>query len=317
MGTGSSLESVLKRDRLVVLIGLALVVVVAAVYTLAGVGMNMSPLTMTRMALEMPGMAMQPADWSAGYAFVVFLMWCVMMVAMMVPSAAPMVLIHAAIGRKQEDADRPLAATAIFVAGYLTVWMVFSFVAAALQWGLEWSGIVTGMMEIASPVIAGLALITAGLYQLTPLKRVCLKHCQNPLTFIIQRWRPGKAGAFRMGLWSAKPYEDFAIFFDCEVHTLPLNGGQHFMRRLESIASSHMHARCPPVGSLYAGAEPRLPLAGLRSTGASTKGPEDDSIRNLPLSRIRHRADAFVVGMVCGHLPHACRSTPHAIQSKY
>ena len=165
MGTGSPLESVLKRDRLVVMIGLALVVVVAAAYTLAGVGMNMSPLTMTRMAIEMPGMAMQPVGWSAGYAFVIFLMWCVMMVAMMVPSAAPMVLIHAAIGRKQENADRTLAATAIFVAGYLTVWTVFSLVATALQWGLESLGIVTGMMEIASPVIAGLVLITAGLYE--------------------------------------------------------------------------------------------------------------------------------------------------------
>jgi predicted metal-binding membrane protein len=200
MGTGSSLESVLKRDRLMVVIGLALVVVVAAAYTLAGVGMNMSPLTMTRMAIEMPGMAMQPVEWSPGYAFVVFLMWCVMMVAMMVPSAAPMVLIHAAISRKQENADRPLAATALFVAGYLTVWTAFSFVATTLQWGLESLGIVTGMMEIASPVIAGLVLITAGLYQLTPLKKVCLKHCQNPLTFIIQHWRLGKAGAFRMGL---------------------------------------------------------------------------------------------------------------------
>src|SRR6478609_8738214 len=159
MGTGSPLESVLKRDRLVVMIGLALVVVVAAVYTLAGVGMNMSPLTLTSMAIEMPGMAMQPAAWSAGYAFVVLLMWCVMMVAMMVPSAAPMVLIHAAIGRKQENADRTLVATAIFVAGYLTVWTVFSLVATAFQWGLESLGIVTGMMEIASPVIAGLVCL--------------------------------------------------------------------------------------------------------------------------------------------------------------
>src|SRR5580765_4381563 len=107
MGTGSPLECVLKRDRLVVMIGLALVVAVA--YTLAGVGMNMSPLTMTRMAIEMPGMVMQPVGWSAGYAFVIFLMWCVMMVAMMVPSAAPMVLIHATIGRKQEKAGRALA----------------------------------------------------------------------------------------------------------------------------------------------------------------------------------------------------------------
>jgi predicted metal-binding membrane protein len=137
MGPGSPLESVFKRDRMVVMIGLALVVVVAAAYTVAGVGMNMSPLTMTRMAIEMPGMAMQPVGWSAGYALVVFLMWCVMMVAMMVPSAAPMVLIHAAIGRKQEKADRPLAATALFVAGYLTVWTVFSLCATACNGGLS------------------------------------------------------------------------------------------------------------------------------------------------------------------------------------
>jgi len=182
------------------MIGLALVVVVAVAYTVAGVGMNMSPLTMTRMAIEMPGMAMQPVGWSAGYAFVIFLMWCAMMVAMMVPSAAPMVLIHASIGRQQENAGRTLATTAICVACYRTVWTVFGLVATALQWGLESLGIVSGMMEIASPVIAGLVLITAGFYQLTPLKRVCLKHCQNPLTFVIQHWRPGKAGAFRMGL---------------------------------------------------------------------------------------------------------------------
>ena len=200
MDTRSPLESLLKRDRIVVMICLALVVVVAAVYTVASVGMQMSALTMTRMAIELPGMAMQPVGWSAGYALVVFLMWCVMMVAMMVPSAAPMVLLHAAIGRKRGAADRPLIATALFVAGYLTIWTVFSLLATALQWRLEALGIVTGMMEIASPIIAGLVLIIAGLYQITPLKRACLRHCQHPLSFIIHRWRPGEAGAFRMGL---------------------------------------------------------------------------------------------------------------------
>jgi predicted metal-binding membrane protein len=200
MAAVSPLDSVLKRDRLVVMIGLALVVAVAAAYTLAGVGMNMSAVTMTRMAIEMPGMAMQPVRWSAGYAFIVFLMWCVMMVAMMVPSAAPMVLIHAAVSRKQGDPGGPLTSTTMFVAGYLAVWTVFSAVATALQWGLQSLGVVTGMMDIASPVIAGLVLISAGLYQLTPLKRICLRHCQHPLTFILHHWRPGKEGAFRMGL---------------------------------------------------------------------------------------------------------------------
>jgi predicted metal-binding membrane protein len=200
MLSGSPLESVLKRDRVVVMAGLTLVVLIAAVYTVTGVGMNMSALTMTRMAVEMPGMAMRAAEWSAGYALVVFLMWWVMMVAMMVPSAAPMVLVHAAIGRKQAKAGRPLAATAVFLTGYLTVWAGFSLVATALQWGLESAGVVTGMLDIARPEIAGLVLVAAGLYQLTPVKQACLRHCQHPLTFILHHWRPGAMGAFRMGV---------------------------------------------------------------------------------------------------------------------
>ena len=163
------------------MIGLALVVFVAAVYTVAGIGMNMSALTMTKMAIEMPGMAMQPAVWSIGYGLVIFLMWWVMMVAMMVPSAAPLVLIHAAIGRKQEKAGQPLAATALFVAGYLAVWAIFSLIATALQWALESMGILTGMMEIASPTIAGLVLIAAGLYQLTPFKKCLSQTLPEPI----------------------------------------------------------------------------------------------------------------------------------------
>jgi predicted metal-binding membrane protein len=194
------LESVLKRDRMVVATSLALVVLLAAVYTLMGVGMNMSALTMTRMSVEMPGMVMQPAIWSIGYALLVFLMWWVMMIAMMMPSAAPMVLMYAAITRKQANAKRPLIVTALFIAGYLAVWAGFSFLATVLQWGLESIGIVTGMMEIASPVIVGVLLIAAGLYQLTPLKAACLAHCQHPLMFFVHRWRPGRAAAFRMGL---------------------------------------------------------------------------------------------------------------------
>jgi predicted metal-binding membrane protein len=195
-----ALETVMKRDRLVVIAGLFVVVALAAAYTIAGIGMSMSALTMTKMAVEMPGMAMQPAAWSPGYAALIFLMWWVMMVAMMVPSAAPAVLLYAAIARRQRQAGPPLVATALFLGGYLAVWALFSLVAAGLQWGLESIGVVTGMMEIASPVLAGLVLVAAGLYQLTPLKQACLRHCRSPLMFIAEHWRPGPSGAFRMGL---------------------------------------------------------------------------------------------------------------------
>jgi predicted metal-binding membrane protein len=185
---------------MLLLAGLAVVVLLAGIYTVMGVGMTMSALDMTRMAVEMPGMMMQPAVWSPVYALLVFLMWWVMMVAMMVPSAAPTVLVYAGIVRKRKSAERPYASTSFFLSGYLAAWAAFSLVATSLQWGLESIGVVTGMMEIASPLIAGAVLITAGLYQLTPLKNACLRRCQHPVLFLMHHWRPGGTGAFRMGL---------------------------------------------------------------------------------------------------------------------
>jgi predicted metal-binding membrane protein len=194
------LEQVLNRDRLVVLFALAAVVLLAAAYTVAGVGMDMSALTMTRMAIEMPGMMMEPAHWTAAYAATMFLMWWVMMIAMMVPSATPAILLYSTVARKQQGGTRPFLATWFFLAAYLFVWAFFSLVATALQWALEQVGLVTGMMEIGTPVIAGTVLVAAGLYQLTPLKQACLRHCQHPVMFVMHHWRPGNAGAFAMGL---------------------------------------------------------------------------------------------------------------------
>ena len=200
MTSETALETVLKRDRAVVMTALAVVFIASAAYTVLGIGMNMSAVTMTKMAVRMPGMAMMPTVWTPAYAVLVFFMWWVMMIAMMIPSAAPMVLLHAAIGRKQATGGRPLAATAVFALGYLAVWAGFSLIATLAQWGLETIGVVTGMMEIASPAVAGIVLVVAGLYQFTPLKHACLKHCQSPISFIAHHWRPGAGGAWRMGL---------------------------------------------------------------------------------------------------------------------
>ncbi|MCU0790524.1 MAG: DUF2182 domain-containing protein [Nitratireductor sp.] len=200
MPAATWLEQVLNRDRLVVLLALAAVVLLAAAYTVAGVGMDMSALTMTRMAIEMPGMMMQPAQWSPAYAAAMFLMWWVMMIAMMVPSATPAILLFSTVARKQRNETRPFLATWFFLAGYLSIWAFFSLVATALQWALEKVGIVTGMMQIGTPVVAGTVLVAAGLYQLTPVKQACLKHCQHPVMFVMHHWRPGRHGAFSMGL---------------------------------------------------------------------------------------------------------------------
>jgi predicted metal-binding membrane protein len=196
---GSALESALRSDRILIMTGLGLVVLAAATYTILGIGMDLSALTMTRMAVAMPGMAMKQANWSLSYGLVVFFMWWVMMIAMMVPSAAPMVLIHAATGRKQQ-VPKPLAATMLFLAGYLAIWAAYALLATLLQWALQSVYVVTGMMGIANPALAGLVAMAAGLYQLTPMKAVCLGHCRNPLTVVMHHWQPGRAGAFRMGL---------------------------------------------------------------------------------------------------------------------
>lgn len=196
----TALERVLRRDRLIVMAGLATIVVVAVAYTVAGVGMPMSALTMTQMAVEMPGMMMAPAAWTPAHALLIALMWWVMMIAMMVPSAAPTVMLYASLVRRSRKPRSPYGAASVFLAGYLIVWAGFSLVATGVQWALVSTGWMNGMMEVTPvPLAAGL-LVAAGLYQVSPLKQACLRYCQHPLTFILHNWLRGHAGALRMGL---------------------------------------------------------------------------------------------------------------------
>jgi len=196
----TSLERTLRRDRLIVIVSLVSVVAFAAVYTVLGIGMSMSAATMTRMAITMPGMAMASADWTPQYALLVFLMWWVMMIAMMVPSAAPTVLLYANLARKGKEANKPYAPAYVFLLGYLVVWAGFSLAATLLQWLLVSVGQISGMMEITHAPLAAALLVAAGLYQLSPLKQACLRHCQHPLMFLMNNWKPGNIGAFRMGM---------------------------------------------------------------------------------------------------------------------
>jgi predicted metal-binding membrane protein len=193
------LRSVLRRDRLIVALSLAVLVLLAWLYLvrLAGAGM-----------MDMPGMrlfpGMAPGGLSAGAAAADFLlltaMWIVMMVGMMLPSAAPTTLIVSAIERKRGVANRLFGRTALFVAGYLLVWAAFSVAAAAVQTGLARTGLLSMKMATTSSILAGAIFVLAGLYELTPLKDRCLSHCRGPIDWIAHHWRPGMAGAFRMGL---------------------------------------------------------------------------------------------------------------------
>lgn len=135
---------------------------------------------------------------SASFAAVTA-MWVVMMIAMMLPSATPAILLYARVKRGRSEAA--VAPTWLFVAGYLVAWLGFSLAAAAAQLALVDSGWLEAMaLRITLPEVAGAALIVAGAYQLSPWKNACLSHCRSPAGFISRYWHPGAVGALRLGL---------------------------------------------------------------------------------------------------------------------
>lgn len=141
----------------------------------------------------------QVSPWTTTQFGLVFVMWAVMMIAMMLPTSIPMTLVYAAVARKAATENRPVAPTFMFVAGYLAVWVLFSVAATAAQRGLDQLTLLSPAMVSASPAFGASLLIGAGAYQLTPYKRACLAHCRAPAHFVSQHWRGGFAGAFRMG----------------------------------------------------------------------------------------------------------------------
>lgn len=138
--------------------------------------------------------AMPAMGWTAAYAFSMFVMWTIMMVAMMLPSAAPMILLHA---RTAKDGK---IATFAFAAAYLAVWTGFAALATAAQWLMSETGWLNDAMQLQSRALGAVLLVGAGLYQLTPLKQICLSHCRSPLSYMLHHWRPGFSGAISMGL---------------------------------------------------------------------------------------------------------------------
>jgi len=205
-------ESALRRDRWIVIVGLAAMTLLSWAYIMTGAGTGMSVWGMTSASLfphrmaEMPmdGMSMQPRAWPPGYWIIMLLMWWAMMIAMMTPSAAPMILLyawatrHAQAGERLQQEAVPIAA---FAGGYLLAWLGFSLSATFLMWALERAAFISAMtMSSTSAWLSAAILIFAGLYQLSPLKHVCLQRCRNPADFLSRHWRPGTSGALRMGL---------------------------------------------------------------------------------------------------------------------
>lgn len=226
MPADTALESLLRRDRVIVAASLAALTVIAWTYTLwLAAAMNIDGMSMSgpgmgadmRMdpAMEMDGMEMDagaalslgtvlgisPRPWSSVEAGVTLTMWVVMMVGMMLPSATPMILLYARVGRQSRKEGKPFAATGFFAGGYLLAWVGFALAATLAQWLMEGT-LLSPALASASRIFSGAVLIVAGLYQWTPLKDACLSQCQAPIVFLQRHggFRRDPAGAVGLGL---------------------------------------------------------------------------------------------------------------------
>src|SRR6516165_4507193 len=188
--TDSALETILRRDRIIVAGALVIIIALAWGYVLwLANDMDMGGMDMTGFRMIPAGIGiMLPASepWRAIEFAYVFVMWAVMMVGMMAPSAAPMILMYARVGRHGNAVGKPLAATGWFAAGYVLAWIGFSLAATILQWMIDRAALLDSRMTSVSNVLGGLVLIATGIYQWTPLKDICLAQCQTPLQFLMR-----------------------------------------------------------------------------------------------------------------------------------
>ena len=194
MEPATTLEIVLRRDRAIVTVGLVGVAALGWAYLLY-VARDMSSMSMSA-DIAMPS----TEAWGMVDLALLFVMWVVMMLAMMVPSASPLILMVASINRKRRERDDPLVPTGLFLAGYLLAWTAYSAVATGAQWGLHATALLSPAMVGTSPVLGGILLLTAGIFQFTSLKQACLSHCRSPVGFVLGHWREGRGGALRMGM---------------------------------------------------------------------------------------------------------------------
>ena len=226
MGEAALVERLLRRERAITAAALGVLCALAWVYLINGAGFGAAAWDLTGVfqpsahrapdamagmdmaGMDMPGMAASgaathPQAWSAGFWALGVAMWWTMMVAMMVPSAAPTILLFGQVRRRAlaQGHTAGLAPTGIFAAGYLLVWLGFSLLALLAQWALQRSGLVSpaGMVSQSRWLSAGV-LIGAGLYQLSPFQNLCLSHCRSPAAFLSRHWQAGAWGALRLGV---------------------------------------------------------------------------------------------------------------------
>jgi predicted metal-binding membrane protein len=195
----------LRHDRAILVAAIAAIAALAWAHLLRGAGTGMSTFAMTSWRFPLPAEGSGAGTaWDPAYATLMLLMWWTMMIAMMLPSATPFILLHARVTARAMGGPEPrrdLGSSMIFLSGYLLVWLVFSVLATAIQWVLEASGLLDGIfMWSRNAWLSGCLLIATGLYQLTPIKAVCLSHCRSPVTYLSSHWKNGSLGALAMGL---------------------------------------------------------------------------------------------------------------------
>ena len=201
----AALENLLKRDRTVVVAAVLALTALAWAYMLwTAASMSAATSVSSMPGMDMPGMNMGPTGsvWSVGgFAFTVA-MWVVMMIGMMTPSAAPMILLYARIGRQARADGRLFASTGWFAGGYLLSWSGFAVLASLAQLALVHMTLITPMLAAANNLFAGLMLVAVGIYQWTPAKDSCLSQCQAPLSFLQRHggFRRDPRGSLQLGL---------------------------------------------------------------------------------------------------------------------
>lgn len=188
------LIALLRRDQLPVLAALLLLSALCWWYLIA------LAASMSAMDMQAPAAFARMQSRGLFELGLLFVMWAVMMVGMMLPSAAPMILLYHQVAKKAASEQRALAPTTVFTLGYLLAWLVFSVGATLAQWLLEQLSLMSPAMVATSPWLGAGVVVAAGVYQLTPWKDRCLEYCRNPAWLLSRHWRPGVRGALTMGM---------------------------------------------------------------------------------------------------------------------
>jgi predicted metal-binding membrane protein len=207
-------------ERTVVLTLLGLLAALCWAYLLRGVHMAPSAAGAPRIL---------PAPWRGADLALLFALWEAVIAAMLLPAAAPSVLLYARVKRLHRE-RRVYLGTAMFMLGYVFVWTCCALVATLAAWVLHDAGALDDALAVPNPTAGALALVAAGVYQWTPAKHVCLDNGRFPLAFVLTHWRGGAWGAFRMGMADARYCVGccwllLALVLPAGVLNLPVIGG--------------------------------------------------------------------------------------------